>query len=387
MRSLAIQSATAYSTLGYSSMQITVCDPDQTTSAELTADWRSRPIQQQRDSHRGRRPSTGSGPLLLDTERERAPGDRVVRVYVEVAGCERRQLDAESIRSYLEANGHELVSDPGHADRILAVTCAFKKKEEDESVRRLRSLRKYGREILVYGCLADIAAGRYTEFDDLPSIAPREIDTIDQHFEGITIPFAEVRDANVAARPGIDLVRARRRVESGMIPSHRNPWTGSASAGSNGANRRLPARGTPSASSYVEGAGVLAATAASAGPSEALRSKPMEDVLAEFHQGIDEGYRTFNIVGDDPGCYGLDISTSLPQLLGALFDASGPSEPDAGARSGGSAPIRFHIRDIHPKHLIALSPSDARVARFLPRGEHSVPDTVRKRPRPATDGP
>jgi tRNA A37 methylthiotransferase MiaB len=92
-----------------------------------------------------------------------------MKVYIEAAGCDRRQLDTESIRSYLEANGYELVSDPSQADRILAVTCAFKKKEEDESIRRLRSLRRYGKDILVYGCLADIAAGRYQEFDEIPS--------------------------------------------------------------------------------------------------------------------------------------------------------------------------------------------------------------------------
>ena len=79
------------------------------------------------------------------------------RVYLEKAGCNRRQLDLEKIRSYLEENGYTLAQSPKTADLILLGTCAFKEKEEDESVVRLRALRKYDKQILVYGCLPDIA--------------------------------------------------------------------------------------------------------------------------------------------------------------------------------------------------------------------------------------
>lgn len=274
-----------------------------------------------------------------------------MRVYVEAAGCDRRRLDAESIRRYLEANGHELVSDPGQADRILAVTCAFKQKEEEESVRRLRSLRRYGRDILVYGCLADIAGGSYAEFNDLPSIAPREIDTIDQYFEGTEIPFAEVRDANINARAPVSLTRVRRRVEAGLIP-----WQESLDRLRNADFKRflrLSAETDNPFNLFVcRGCLGLCSYCAIGRAIGSVRSKSVEDVLAEFRRGIEEGYRTFNVIGDDPGCYGLDLSTSLPQLLSALFDASGSAESDAGVLSNGPTPIRFHIRDIHPKHLI-----------------------------------
>ena len=83
-----------------------------------------------------------------------------------------------------------------------------------------------------------------------------------------------------------------------------------------------------------------------------VRSKTVDEVLEEFRRGVEEGYRTFNILGDDPGCYGLDIEASLPELLSALFEASESLESRAGASSNDSAPIRFRIREIHPKYLI-----------------------------------
>jgi threonylcarbamoyladenosine tRNA methylthiotransferase CDKAL1 len=274
-----------------------------------------------------------------------------VRVYVEAAGCDRRRLDAESIRRYFKANDCVLVSDPAQADRILVVTCAFKQKEEEESVRRIRSLRRYGRDIVVYGCLADIAGGRYPEFDDLPSVAPREIDDLDRHFEGITVPFAAVRDANVVAHAGAAHVRLRRRIEAGMIPWRESlewlrqpgPWRRrGAHAEAEDRFNLFVCRGCLGLCSYC-------AIKRAIGP---VRSKPVADVVSEYLSGVEEGYRAFNVLGDDPGCYGLDISASLPELLMALFDASDPSQSSAGIGSGDARRVSFHIREIHPKHLI-----------------------------------
>jgi threonylcarbamoyladenosine tRNA methylthiotransferase CDKAL1 len=282
---------------------------------------------------------------------------------VEAAGCDRRRLDAESIRRYFQANDCVLVSDPAQADRILVVTCAFKQKEEEESVRRIRSLRRYGRDIVVYGCLADIAGGRYPEFDDLPSVAPREIDDLDRHFEGITVPFAAVRDANVVARAGAAPVRLRRRIEAGMIPWReslewlRQPGPGRRGGAHAKAEDRFNlfvCRGCLGLCSYC-------AIKRAIGP---VRSKPVADVVSEYLRGVEEGYSAFNVLGDDPGCYGLDISASLPELLSALFDASDPSQFSPGIGSGDARRVRFHIREIHPKHLIRYHSQMLQLSRF-----------------------
>jgi tRNA A37 methylthiotransferase MiaB len=272
-----------------------------------------------------------------------------VRVYVEEAGCDRRRLDAETIRRFLEANGYELVASPTDADRILAVVCAFKEKQEDESVRRLRSLRKYGRPIVVYGCLADIAADRYTEFTDLPSVSPREIATIDRHFEAANVPFAAVPDANTFGSTGTSLVRAKRRVESAQIPWQETvDWLHRPGPGR--FNGRLSRSDEPFnlfVSRGCLGSCTYCGIRRAIGP---VRSKPVRDVVAELDRGLAEGYRTFNILADDPGCYGLDISEALPGLLSALFETL---ESAGVTGSNGTGPASLHIREIHPKYLVA----------------------------------
>jgi tRNA A37 methylthiotransferase MiaB len=77
----------------------------------------------------------------------------------------------------------------------------------------------------------------------------------------------------------------------------------------------------------------------------------VDDILAEFHRGVDEGYRIFNVLGDDPGCYGVDLSSSFPRLLDALFDAS-RLRGGSGQLHATTGNIRFHLSEIHPKHLI-----------------------------------
>lgn len=274
-----------------------------------------------------------------------------LKVYLEEAGCDRRRLDAATIRNYLEANGYSLVGDPSSADRILAITCAFKQDEEDESIRRLRSLRKYGRDIVVYGCLADIASDRYTEFTDLPSVSPREIETIDRHFETHGVAFSDVPQANIIERRDSDLMRFRRSIESGTVPLRKSlsravalmrPRPKVAFTTRNDGFNLFICRGCLGSCSYCAIRRAIGT----------VQSKPAEDVVAELIGGLDAGFRTLSILGDDPGCYGADLSSSLPELLDALFTASDSWSSGAADRVLPTEPIRFHIREIHPKHLV-----------------------------------
>lgn len=272
-------------------------------------------------------------------------------VYMEEMGCDRRRLDAQSIRTFLKTNGYTMVDDPKAADRIIVVTCAFKKSEEDESVRRLRWLRGYGREILVYGCLADIAAGRYEEFSDIPSVAPRDLNTIDQHFEDVSSPFSATGHATVLAPGTRGFTRARRMVESGLM---RSPGS-LAQVPRFGVDRlrAMRANAIPSFNLVISrgclGLCSYCAIRRAVGP---VVSRSVEDIVAEFSAGYRAGHRRFNLLGDDTGCYGLDRGTSLPALLRALFEASEsaalPAEDGTGIRSQ----AHFNIREMHAHHLV-----------------------------------
>jgi tRNA A37 methylthiotransferase MiaB len=273
------------------------------------------------------------------------------KVYFDEAGCFRRRLDLTKIRAYLEANGYTPVTRAEDADLIVAVTCAFKKKEEDESVARLRFLRRTGRPMLAYGCLADIAPGRNQEFADVPSLAPRELEKIDRLFEGLEVPFAQIGEANVAQPASGGLVSLVRRKAQGGPGS----LLGGASIGEIAESGMRALKGLVSKrpdpwSLFVcrgcKGRCTYCAIRRSIG---GVKSKPVTDVVEEFRRGVRAGYREFSILGDDPGCYGVDIGESLPRLLEGL--AAACEEPEMkGAMNGSGA---FHVKEIHPKFAIS----------------------------------
>jgi tRNA A37 methylthiotransferase MiaB len=271
------------------------------------------------------------------------------KVYFDEAGCDRRRLDLTKIRAYLATNGYGIATRPEDADLVVVVTCAFKKREEDESVARLRVLRRSGREMLVYGCLADIAPHRYGEFADLPSLAPRELERIDKFFGDLRVPFAEVGEANVVQRANGGLVSlVRKKVQTGSL-------LGGASAGELAESgmralrdlvrkRRDPwslfvCRGCRGRCSYC---GIRRSIGG-------VRSKAVETIVGEFRNGVSAGHREFSVLGDDPGCYGVDIGDTLPRLLDALATAC--EEPTAKKVFNGAGV--FHVREIHPKFAIA----------------------------------
>ena len=57
-----------------------------------------------------------------------------------------------------------------------------------------------------------------------------------------------------------------------------------------------------------------------------LHSKPIPEIAREFRTGLDRGHRTFQLVCEDVGCYGVDIGTTFPTLLRELLKVDGEYE-------------------------------------------------------------
>jgi tRNA A37 methylthiotransferase MiaB len=134
-----------------------------------------------------------------------------------------------------------------------------------------------------------------------------------------------------------------------------------------------------------------------------VKSKPVTDVVEEFRDGVRQGWREFAILGDDPGCYGVDIGETFPRLLEGL--AAACEEPEVRKAINGDRP--FHVKEIHPKFAVAyeealtdprwfhrvktvlcpVQSGNARVLELMER-EHSPEDLLRvlRRARRASPG-
>jgi threonylcarbamoyladenosine tRNA methylthiotransferase CDKAL1 len=274
-----------------------------------------------------------------------------IKIYIEPAGCNKRQLDLKTIRSYLDSNGYILVDRPEDADKILVGTCAFKKLEEDESVKRLRLLRKYDSDIVVYGCLPDIAVERYREFSDIPKIAPKEIEKIEQMFPGEIKRFSEIKDDNLVGVNNNKVFKSIVKVLQIEPILDREFWHRMISSGRKKLKDTISPPVTPYYLFVCRGCLGKCSYCAIRKSVGSVQSKPVATIINEFKRGVRDGYRDFTILGDDPGCYGIDIGSSLPDLLQALF-AVCPEVEKTESKGHAVGRTVFRLNEIHPKFLI-----------------------------------
>ncbi len=73
----------------------------------------------------------------------------MVKIYVEAYGCSQNIAETHMLA---QAIG-EIVAKPEDADMIVIGTCVVIEHTENRMLRRIRELKKYGKKILVYGCL------------------------------------------------------------------------------------------------------------------------------------------------------------------------------------------------------------------------------------------
>lgn len=249
------------------------------------------------------------------------------KVYIYTTGCQRRYLDAQKIFNYFKINGgYEIVKSPGKADYIFFNTCAFKKEQEDFSIKKIQEFKKYGKKLIVGGCLPKINEKRLAEIFEGPVFFPASINQIDEIFNP-KIKFENIPDGNFLFgqiyfdKPFIkdifqfnykffstSLDRLRRTLQKNYFIRISNGCLGKCT--------------------YC---GIKKAIGS-------LKSKPLQECLEEFKKGISRGYRNFTILGDDTGSYGLDIGETFPRLLNKFIETKGN--------------YKIYIFELHPRWVI-----------------------------------
>jgi tRNA A37 methylthiotransferase MiaB len=275
------------------------------------------------------------------------------RIYVEGQGCSRRMLEKTKIMEYLRVNGYEFVSRPANADYILLITCAFKKAQEDHSLLRLDALRRHEGQLLVYGCLPDIRPDIIRDIDGIKALAPKDLDRIDGFFDGISVRYAEIaepRTIDYYDRVSLlEKAKAELFSREHMLQDHYHRFFSSAKEHL----RNLLIESRRNCFLYVcrgcLGSCTYCAIRRAIGP---VRSKPLSQVLTEFRDGFTAGLSHFHVLGDDLGCYGLDIGCTLPILLTSLLQESDDLEKSLGSHRRKQREIHFHLKEVSFKYLV-----------------------------------
>ena len=277
-----------------------------------------------------------------------------------ITSCNRRELELAQMRDFLHGNGFAVSDDDWsidkNADLIFLSTCGFTKAAEDfgfETLHRIIRDKQPSAEVVICGCIPEINPARIKAEFNGATFSPQSYSRLDdiicakKPFDSFVRPNllrhkglrSTLRDD---LRKGIQLIHAFDGSFSGLQYLMRRLG--------NGVTRRLIRRRYANIESnntfYIqiqEGCSMECSYCSIKTAIGKLRSKPLESILEEFRNGLQLGYRDFQLMGDNAGSYGLDIGTNLGELLRELATCEGE--------------FKLDLTDINPAHLHIMSES------------------------------
>lgn len=216
-------------------------------------------------------------------------------------GCAKNQTDAETMLALLIDEGCTTVTDPQKADVIIINTCGFIDSAKQESIDAILEMAEYKttgqcKRLIVTGCLAERYAADI--LDELPEVdAVLGTGDYDKITEIIKKSYSEndkpVIYGNIDRTPECTLPRVR------LTP----PYTAYLKI-ADGCDNNCTYCAIPK----IRGK---------------FRSRTIEDITNEARTLADEGVKELILIAQDTTRYGLDINTSLAELLKSLNGIDG----------------------------------------------------------------
>lgn len=216
----------------------------------------------------------------------------MVKVFIESYGCSSNIADSEIMSGLLKQSGFEIVSSINNSDLNIICTCNVKAPTSQRMIYRIKELTKIKKPLIVAGCMPK------TERNAIEKINPRASlvgpDSIQKIVDvaGATLKNQKLVVLEDLRKPKVCLPRVRKNSIIDIIPI---------------------AIGCLSNCSYCE---VKFARGK-------LFSYPIEMIVEEAKQAVNNGCKELWITSQDNSCYGRDIDTDLPRLLNKICEIEG----------------------------------------------------------------
>jgi len=235
-----------------------------------------------------------------------------MKAYIDSHACITNRPDDSLYTELLKSNGFTIAENPADADVIIFNTCAYRKESIESCLSRISTLeskKKPGSKLVVTGCMTSIAPERLTgniliakDANDISKLLRLKSDASCRNvFQQSTLHkyIYNSREKVISCIKNPKLVRLM-YMDSDLYGI--NPYV---------YHIRI-------ASGCLDRCSYCSIKKAKGN----LKSRNPNDILAEYKSGIEKGFRRFNLLADDTGCYGMDIGTSIAALLKKMEQAS-----------------------------------------------------------------
>lgn len=207
-----------------------------------------------------------------------------MKVYIETYGCTANKSDERLLIGLVTCQGHQIVHDMNTADVLVLLTCTVIGTTEQRMLSRLKVFVKTQKKIIVAGCMPSVQA------DLITSIAP--------HASLLPAPHIQYINDIISGTPPA-LMDEKKTTQPKLYESVIAPV--------------MIAEGCRLACSYC-------ITRFARG---ALRSFPIEDVVADVRTALHQGCKEIQLTAQDTASYGLDLGTHLGALLKRIHALDG----------------------------------------------------------------
>lgn len=209
----------------------------------------------------------------------------MARVHIESYGCAASSADAEMIAGLLAKGGHDTKADAEESDISVIVTCSVKDATADKMVHRMKSLS--AKPLVVAGCLPK------AEQDTVERFAPK------------------------ASMMGPDSIAETLRVVESTLTGNRTISLQETGPSKTDLPRvRLnPMVGIVEIASGCMSECTFCQTKLAKGT---LQSYRVGDIVRQIRRDVTDGCKEIWLSSTDNGCYGLDIGSTLPELISAV---------------------------------------------------------------------
>ena len=255
-------------------------------------------------------------------------------IYIISNGCFRRGLDAKRIADYFSKNDYELVKKPEKADIIIFLACASSHAMETMSFNTIKNFSNYKGELVIGGCLPAILKEKLDNSFNGKKFITKEIEKIDNLFPKNKVKFKDIDDANSFY---LNLNNHNRNfsfeIKNFLVKNYYGSKSFIYNDLFNPKNREnyfflRISWGCNNSCAYCAIKKAIGFH----------KSKSIEECVNEFKKGLDQGYKYFQIEGDDTGAYGLDNGSNITDLLDRITRIPGD--------------YAIFISNFHPKWVI-----------------------------------
>ncbi|MBN1280311.1 MAG: tRNA (N(6)-L-threonylcarbamoyladenosine(37)-C(2))-methylthiotransferase [Candidatus Thermoplasmatota archaeon] len=208
-----------------------------------------------------------------------------MNIYLETYGCTANKSDEAVLKGILQQHKHRIVDTIKDAEVLVLLTCTVISTTEQRMLSRLKVFQHTHKQIVVTGCMASAQPALVT------SIAP----------QAILLPPQHIQYIHAVLQPQTLVFKDTKKT---LLP---RTFTGIIAP-------LLIAEGCQRSCSYC-------ITHVARGR---LHSYPVSDIVADVRSVLNQGCREIQLTAQDTAAYGLDIGTTLGELLTQICKINKP---------------------------------------------------------------